>query len=172
MRQTWRWFGPRDTCSIDDMMQAGVQGVVSALHHIPTRALWTPEEIAKRQTEIARTKSGTPSGLKWEVVESLPISEAIKKQKGDWREHIATWKAGLHNIAAAGIEVICYNFMPVLDWTRTDLAWPVPHGGTAMRFDLTDFAAFDIHILARPGAAGDFPADVVEEAARRHVGCR
>jgi len=151
------------------MRQAGVEGVVSALHHIPTGALWTPAEIAKRQAEIGRMKDGSPSGLQWEVVESLPVSEAIKKQQGDWRTHIDTWKAGLHNLAAAGIEVICYNFMPVLDWTRTDLAWPQPHGGTAMRFDLIDFAAFDIHILARVNAAQDFPPEVVTEAARRHA---
>jgi mannonate dehydratase len=169
MRQTWRWFGPKDTCSVDDMRQAGVQGVVSALHHLPTGTVWTPEEIARRQAEVGRTKDGSASGLKWEVVESLPVSEAIKKQKGDWRAHIEAWKTGLHNLAAAGIEVICYNFMPVLDWTRTDLAWPQPHGGTAMRFDLDDFAAFDIHILARAGAALDYPAEVVDEAARRHA---
>ncbi len=169
MRQTWRWFGPKDSCSVNDMRQAGVEGVVSALHHVPTGALWTPAEIARRQAEIGRMKDGAPSGLAWEVVESLPVSEAIKKQKGDWRAHIAAWQAGLQNLADAGIEVVCYNFMPVLDWTRTDLAWRQPHGGTAMRFDLEDFAAFDIHILARPGAAQDFPPEVVAEAARRHA---
>ncbi len=101
------------------------------------------------------------------MVESLPVSEDIKKQKGDWRAHLETWKASMRNLRAAGIEVICYNFMPVLDWTRTDLAWRRPSGATCMRFDLTDFAAFDIHILERPGAAGELPAAVVEEAARR-----
>ena len=169
MRQTWRWFGPKDTASVDDMLQSGVQGVVSALHHVPTGALWTADEIAARQGLIGRMKDGSPSGLKWEVVESLPMSEAIKKQKGDWRAHIANWTAGLHNLADAGIEVICYNFMPVLDWTRTDLKWPRPNGAQCMRFDLVDFAAFDIHILARPSAAQDFPAQVVEEAASRHA---
>lgn len=169
MRQTWRWFGPKDLCSVNDMRQAGVEGVVSALHHIPAGSLWTPEEISRRQAEIGRMKDGSPSGLKWEVVESLPVSEAIKKQKGDWRAHIDIWKAGLRNLAAAGIEVICYNFMPVLDWTRTDLRWQLPNGGACMRFDLADFAAFDIHILERPGAAGDFPAELAAEAARRHA---
>ena len=169
MRQTWRWFGPKDTTSVDDMLQSGVQGVVSALHHVPTGALWTADEIAARQALMGRMKDGSPSGLAWEVVESLPVSEAIKKQKGDWRDHIANWKASLHNLADAGIEVICYNFMPVLDWTRTDLKWPRPNGAQCMRFDLTDFAAFDIHILARPGAAEDFPAQVVDEAASRHA---
>ncbi|MEL5876223.1 mannonate dehydratase [Cereibacter sphaeroides] len=167
MRQTWRWFGPKDLVSVDDMRQAGVEGVVSALHHIPTGALWTPEEIARRQREIGVMRDGAASGLNWEVVESLPVSEDIKKQKGDWRAHLETWKASMRNLRAAGIEVICYNFMPVLDWTRTDLAWRRPSGATCMRFDLTDFAAFDIHILKRPGAAGELPAAVVEEAARR-----
>ena len=167
MRQTWRWFGPKDLVSIDDMMQAGVQGVVSALHHVPTGAVWSPKEIARRQGEIARMTDGAPSGLEWEVVESLPVSEDIKKQKGDWREHIASYKTSLRHLRDAGIEVICYNFMPVLDWTRTDLAWRLPNGATCMRFDLTDFAAFDIHILARPGAAQDFPPEVAEAAARR-----
>lgn len=167
MKQTWRWFGPKDLVSVDDMRQAGVEGVVSALHHVPTGAVWEPAEIAKRQREIAFTSDGSPSNLAWEVVESLPVSEDIKKQKGNWREHIANYQQSLKNLAAAGIEVVCYNFMPVLDWTRTDLAWRVPHGGTCMRFDFVDFAAFDIHILKRPGAKEDFPADVAEEAERR-----
>jgi mannonate dehydratase len=167
MQQTWRWFGPRDLATVDDMLQAGVQGVVSALHHLPTGAVWPAEEIAARQALIGSMKDGSPSPLKWDVVESLPVSEDIKKQKGFWRDHIANWKTSMTNLSRAGIEVICYNFMPVLDWTRTDLAWRLPHGGTCMRFDVVDFAAFDIHILARPGAAEDFSAEVVEEAARR-----
>lgn len=170
MRQTWRWFGPKDLVSIDDMLQAGVEDVVSALHHVPSGAVWTREEIGKRQAEIARKKDGSPSGLAWEVVESLPVSEDIKKQKGAWREHIANYKASLRNLAACGIEILCYNFMPVLDWTRTDLAWRLPHGGTCMRFDLADFAAFDIHILQRKGAAEDFPPAVVAEAEKRYRG--
>lgn len=169
MRQTWRWFGPKDLVSVDDMMQAGVEGVVSALHHLPTGAVWAREEVDKRQAEIGRMRDGSPSGLKWEVVESLPVSEDIKKQKGSWRDHIANYKTSLKVLRDAGIEVICYNFMPVLDWTRTDLAWRLPNGATCMRFDLTDFAAFDIHILARPGAPEDYPADVVADAARRFV---
>lgn len=167
MRQTWRWFGPRDLVSVDDMRQAGVEGVVTALHHVPAGAIWTPEEIAKRQRALAAMANGAPSGLAWEVAESLPVSEDVKRQTGDWRTHIANYKTSLRNLAAAGIEVVCYNFMPVLDWTRTDLAWRLPHGGTCMRFDLVDFAAFDIHILKRAGAAEDFPAAVAEEAARR-----
>jgi len=167
MRQTWRWFGPKDRVSVDDMMQAGVEGVVSALHHVATGAVWTPEEIAQRQREIGTRRDGRPSTLRWEVVESLPVSEDIKKQKGDWKTHIANWKTSMRNLRAAGIEVICYNFMPVLDWTRTDLAWERPSGARCMRFDLIDFAAFDIHILQRKGAAESFPEAVVSEAAKR-----
>ncbi|WP_022706288.1 mannonate dehydratase [Paracoccus zeaxanthinifaciens] len=167
MRQTWRWFGPRDGVGIEDMLQAGVEGVVSALHHVPTGAVWTPEEIARRQAEIATRPDGTPSGLAWEVVESLPVSEDIKRQSGEWRTHVAAYRDSLANLAAAGIRTVCYNFMPVLDWTRTDLAWRVGHGGTAMRFDLIDFAAFDIHILQREGAADSFPEGVADQAARR-----
>ena len=167
MRRTWRWFGPQDRVTVDDMLQASVEGVVSALHHVPTGAVWSAEEIAKRQADIARMKDGSPSGLAWEVVESLPVSENIKKQSGAWREHIDAYKTSLANLAAAGIEVICYNFMPVLDWTRTDLAWRLPSGGTCMRFDMIDFAAFDIHILKRDGARGDFPEAVAEEADER-----
>ena len=167
MRQTWRWFGPQDLTSIDDIIQSGAEGVVSALHHVPNGAVWTPEEIVRRQQQIATRRDGTPSGLAWEVVESLPISENIKQQTGDWREHVANYRTSMEHIAAAGIEVICYNFMPVLDWTRTVLRWRLPHGGTCMRFDIIDFAAFDIHILARPGASGDYTEAIIEAAAAR-----
>lgn len=167
MRQTWRWFGPRDLTCIDDIIQSGAEGVVSALHHVPNGVVWTPDEIARRQREVATRRDGSPSGLAWEVVESLPVSESIKTQTGDWRTHVDNYKTSLKNIAAAGIEVVCYNFMPVLDWTRTALHWRLPHGGTCMRFDINDFAAFDIHILARAGAADDFGPAVTEEAARR-----
>ena len=167
MRQTWRWFGPKDLASVDDMLQAGVQGVVSALHHVPTGTVWTPSEIAARQELLSRMTDGSPSGLAWEVVESLPVSEDIKKQKGNWRDHIANWKTSMTNLSRAGLQVICYNFMPVLDWTRTDLRWRLPNGATCMRFDIIDYAAFDIHILARPGAASEFPEDITAAAARR-----
>ncbi len=170
MRQTWRWFGPKDLASVDDMLQVGVQGVVTALHHVPTGAVWTAQEIAARQGLLARMTDGAASNLRWEVVESLPVSEEIKKQKGNWRDHVANWKTSLTNLSRAGLDVICYNFMPVLDWTRTDLRWRLPNGATCMRFDIIDFAAFDIHILARPGAAADFPPAVVEAAAERHRG--
>ncbi|KGJ03206.1 D-mannonate dehydratase [Paracoccus halophilus] len=167
MRHTWRWFGPNDPVSIDDMLQAGVQGVVTALHHVPTGEVWTPEEIARRQDLLSRMRDGAPSGLAWEVVESLPVSEAIKTQTGDWRGHVANWITSMRHLHQAGIRTICYNFMPVLDWTRTDLAWRRPSGATCMRFDLYDFAAFDIHILQRKGAAESFPEDIRDEAGRR-----
>ena len=167
MRQTWRWFGPPDLVSVDDMLQAGVEGVVSALHHVPTGVAWAPEEIARRQAEIATRPDGTPSGLAWEVAESVPVSEDVKRQTGDWRAHVEAYRESLRNLAAAGVPVVCANFMPVIDWTRTDLAWRAHHGGTAMRFDLADFAAFDIHILARPGAAEDHGAALAEAAAER-----
>lgn len=168
MRQTWRWFGPRDLAKIEDIVQAGVEGVVSALHHIPNGAVWSPAEIARRQGEIARRSDGTPSGLAWEVVESLPVSEDIKTQTGEWRGHIANYKLSLENLATAGIETVCYNFMPVLDWTRTDLNWRVATGATCMRFDIVDFAVFDIHLLERPNASGDFDGAIVAEAATRY----
>ncbi|NDV00689.1 mannonate dehydratase [Pseudoroseicyclus tamaricis] len=159
MRESWRWFGPNDAITIEDVRQTGVPAIVSAMHHLRPGELWTPEEIARRQAEIRA------AGMEWEVVESLPVSEAIKRQTGPWREHIATYCESLHNLAAAGIEVICYNFMPVLDWTRTDLAWPLPSGATCMRFDHLDFAAFDLHILARPGA--HYPDDIAAAARER-----
>ncbi|WP_323768184.1 mannonate dehydratase [Antarctobacter sp.] len=167
MKQTWRWFGPKDLVAIDDVAQAGAEGIVSALHHVSSGAVWTPEEISRRQAEIAVMRDGAPSGLDWSVVESLPVSEDIKKQQGDWRDHIANYKTSLRNLAGAGIEVICYNFMPVLDWTRTDLAFRLPTGATCMRFDLTDFVAFDLHILQRKGAEDDYDADLRDAAARR-----
>ncbi len=170
MRQTWRWFGPADLASIDDIVQAGAEGVVTALHHVPNGVVWSAEEITKRQQQVRTRKDGTASGIAWDVIESLPVSEDIKKQKGDWRQHIANYKQSLRHVAAAGLRVVCYNFMPVLDWTRTDLRYQVAHGGTCMRFDINDFAAFEIHILRRAGAEADFPPAVVEEAARRFRG--
>ncbi|MEJ6640629.1 MAG: mannonate dehydratase [Octadecabacter sp.] len=167
MRQTWRWFGPTDPVSIADMRQAGVEGVVSALHHVSPGEVWSPDEISCRQNAIAYESDGTATGLKWEVVESLPVSEDIKRQTGEWKAHLAAYKQSLTNLHFAGIDVICYNFMPVLDWTRTSLAHSLPNGATCMRFDLIDFAAFDIHILERSGAKEDFSKDVVVAAARR-----
>lgn len=170
MRQTWRWFGPTDLTSIDDITQVGAAGVVSALHHVPNGVIWTPEEIAKRHAEIVTRKDGSASGLTWDVVESLPVSEDVKKQKNDWRQHIDNYKVSMRNLAASGIEVVCYNFMPVLDWTRTNLRWTVANGASCMRFDINDFAAFDIYVLERPGAAADYTNAIADEAAQRFAG--
>ena len=167
MRATWRWFGPADVVRVAWMLQAGVEGVVTALHHLPPGTVWTREAIARRRAEVATKEDGSPSGLAWEVVESLPVSEAIKTQVGPWRAHLTAWCASLEALAAEGLRTLCYNFMPVLDWTRTDLAWRLPHGGTTMRFDAVDFAAFDIYILRRPGAAEGLPDGVAEAAAAR-----
>ncbi|TGD43388.1 mannonate dehydratase [Pseudotabrizicola sediminis] len=167
MRQTWRWFGPKDLVSIDDMLQAGVEGVVTALHHVPTGRVWTPADIAQRQAELAVMKDGEPSGLKWEVVESLPVSEDIKRQTGDWKTHIVNWITSMRNLRAAGIEVICYNFMPILDWTRTDLSYRLANGATCMRYDAVDFAAFDLFLLQRKGVEADYSAAVTEAARAR-----
>ncbi len=167
MRQTWRWFGPDDRTSLSDARQAGAEGIVTALHHIAPGEPWPTEAIAKRQKEVAGDVDGGATGLRWEVVESLPVSEALKTQSGDWRTHLENYKASLTNLAAAGIETICYNFMPVLDWTRTDLAARMPHGGTAMRFDYIDFAVFDVHLLGRTGASSAYVSDILAEARRR-----
>ncbi|MCK3780180.1 mannonate dehydratase [Ensifer sesbaniae] len=167
MRQTWRWFGPSDPVSIDDMLQAGVEGVVTALHHLAPGEVWSPEEIAKRQQELSVMCDGHPSGLTWDVVESLPVSEDIKRQSGAWREHIENWKTSLAHLADAGVRTICYNFMPVLDWTRTDLAYRLPNGATCMRFDAVDFAAFDLFLLQRPAAQEELDPDLIEAARGR-----
>jgi mannonate dehydratase len=162
MRHTWRWFGPIDKVSVRDAAQAGAQGIVSALHHVPTGTAWTAEDVAKRQGEI---RAG---GLEWELVESIPISESIKTMSGDWKAHVEAWKESLRVLADAGIFTVCYNFMPVLDWTRTDLRWETPTGARAMRFDLIDFVAFDIHVLQRPAAVSDYPPNVIAQANERY----
>lgn len=167
MQETWRWFGPKDIVSLNDIAQAGASGIVSALHHIATGEVWSLAEIQKRQAEVATFADGTPSGLNWCVVESLPVSEDIKKQKGDWKRHIENYCQSLAHLAEAGIEVICYNFMPILDWTRTDLAWRLPNGATCMRFDLVDFAVFELHVLKRVGADKDYDPAVREKAQAR-----
>ncbi len=168
MRQTWRWFGPADVVPLSAIRQAGAKGIVTALHHVPTGQDWTPAEIRKRQ-DVVRGTDGAPTGLSWDVVESLPVSEDIKRQTGAWREHIASYKRSMAALAEAGIFTICYNFMPVLDWTRTDLRYVVDHGGQAMRFDLVDFAAFDLHVLARPAAQSDYGDAIKAEAAARNA---
>ena len=167
MLHTWRWFGPRDRVTVDDMLQAGAKGVVTALHHIKAGEVWTPDEIEKRKAELSLTTRGAPSGLTWAVAESLPVSDDIKKKTASAKQHYANYRESLKNMAAAGVEVICYNFMPLLDWTRTELHHRLPNGATCMRFELIDFAAFDIHILNRPGARESFPDDVAAAADKR-----
>lgn len=166
MRQTWRWFGSADTVAISDLPQVGVEGIVSALHHVPSGEVWTQDEINWRKQQIS-FPDGKPTGLNWEVVESLVVSEEIKSKGPAFKEHIAAYRESLRNLAACDIPIVCYNFMPVLDWTRTDLSAAQPHGGTAMAFDLVDFAAFDLFILARSGAQEVFSTKIKNAAAHR-----
>jgi len=167
MRQTWRWFGPGDRVSLSDIRQAGAHGIVTALHHVPVGKAWTASDVAQRQSLITSDPGCGVPALTWDVVESLPVSEDIKIQTGAWRDHLDAYKRSLETLAAAGIFTVCYNFMPVLDWTRTELAWAVGHCGTAMRFDLADFAVFDIFMLERPGAEADYPPGFVLDARTR-----
>ncbi|MDB2574268.1 mannonate dehydratase [Planktomarina temperata] len=143
MKQCWRWFGPGDQIPLDELHQVGVEGIVTALHERPPGTVWSAAQVSERQA-ILRT-----AGYEWDVVESLPVSEAIKTQGPQMRAHITAYKASLEALAAANITTICYNFMPILDWTRTNLRAKQPHGGAAMRFELIDFAVFDLHILQR-----------------------
>mgnify|MGYP003312942415 FL=1 len=170
MKETWRWFGPDDPVSLQDIAQAGATGIVTALHHLPAGAIWSEREISLRNREILFSKSYINVDLKWSVVESLPVSEDIKRQSGDWRTHIKNYCISLENLATAGISTICYNFMPILDWTRTELEWKLPNGATCMRFDLIDFIAFDMFILNRNGACNDYSEDLNLEAKKRFEG--
>ncbi len=167
MIQTWRWFGSNDPVSIRDILQSNGHGVVTGLHHIENGAVWTVEDIKLRQDEISITADEKPSSLSWTVVESLPVSEEIKKQTGSWQQHIENYKQSLRNLAECHIHTVCYNFMPVLDWTRTELQYRLPNGATCMRYDHTDMAVFDIHILKRKGAASSFTKDITIAAQAR-----
>lgn len=168
MRQTWRWFGPADTISIPEVRQTGAEGIVSALHHIAPGDVWTPDEIQKRKAEIEDAPN-QPSGLTWDVVESVPVSETIKTKTGPVTEHYEAYRQSLRNLADQGLQTVCYNFMPILDWTRTDLAAQMPDGATAMRFDMLKFCIFDALSLARPGAEQDYPGEMLENARARHA---
>jgi mannonate dehydratase len=160
MEQSWRWFGPDDIVPLNAIRQAGARGVVTSLHHIPYGEVWPVAEIERRKAQIA-----APSlGLRWNVVESLPIHERIKLGEGDLSALFDHYRQSMRNLAACGVHTVCYNFMPVIDWTRTELHHRLPGGGTALRFNAHEFAAFDCFMLERPGAEADHPPDVVIRA--------
>ena len=162
LRQTWRWFGPDDPVSLSDIRQAGVQGIVTALHHVPHGDVWTREEITKRQHELAA------HGYQWDVVESVTIHEDIKTRSGDYRKFIDQYKASLRNLSEAGISIVTYNFMPVNDWTRTSIDYTMPDGSKALYFNWSDLAVFDIYVLKREEAESSYDESILRDAKTKY----
>lgn len=161
MKQTWRWFGPDDLVKLSHVRQAGATGIVTALHHLNDGRAWPADEIGKRKAEVEA------AGLTWDIVESIIVHEDIKTRAGRFRELIENYKASIRAVAAAGIKTVCYNFMAITDWTRTDLDYPMWHGGTALRFDMIEFCAYDVLVLKRAGAETEHPAERIEAARKR-----